>query len=67
MNQTENYIIPELLDYITLKKYYGLNKSTISKLVMKGKFTNVVKMGIKNMFRKQDVENWISANTIKVA
>ncbi len=59
--------IPELLNYVTLDQYYGLSQSSISKLVMDGKFCNVVKLGRKNMFRKQDVENWISANTIEVA
>ena len=59
--------IPELLDYNSLLKWYNLSKSTISKLVMLGKFTNVVKIGNKNFFRKADVEAWIDKQTIKVA
>ena len=58
--------IPELLDYNGLLKWYNLSKSTISKLVMVGGFTNVVKIGRKNFFRRIDVEAWIDANTIKV-
>lgn len=58
--------IPELLNYETLDYYYDLKKSTISKLVMLGQFTNVVKVGRKNYFKKQDVEAWIDAQTIKV-
>ena len=58
--------IPELLNYKTLTKFYGLSESTISKLVMVGKFTDIVKIGVKNYFRKADVEAWIDAQTIKV-
>lgn len=58
--------IPKLVNYRDLEYHYGLNKSTISKLVMFGKFTNVVKVGRKNFFRKEDVESWIDAQTIKV-
>lgn len=59
--------IPKLLNYETLDKFYGLKKSTISKLVMKGEFCNVVKLGRKNMFRREDVEAWIDSRTIEVA
>ncbi len=58
--------IPLLLDYKTLTQFYGLNKSTISKLVMNKKFVNVVKFGRKNYFRKEDIEAWIVSNTIVV-
>ena len=58
--------IPELLNYQTLNKYYGLSQSTMSKLVMVGKFVNVVKVGARNYFRKADVESWIDAQTIQV-
>ncbi len=61
-----NTIIPELLDYKTLTKFYGLKQSTISKKVMNGTFCNVVKVGTKNFFRKADVEQWIKNNTIEV-
>ena len=63
----EKEIIPQLLNYATLHRYYGLNQSTISKLVMLGQFTNIVKIGRKNYFRKEDVEAWIDKQTIKVA
>ena len=59
--------IPKLLDYQALKHYYGLFQSTISKLVMHGKFCNIVKVGRKNYFRKEDVEAWIDAQTVVVA
>ena len=58
--------IPKLLDYKALTLYYGLYKSTISKLVMNGKFTNIVKVGRKNYFRREDIEAWIDAQTIEV-
>ena len=58
--------IPELMDYTGLKKFYGLHKSTISKLVMDGKFTDIVKIGRKNYFKRVDVEAWIDGRTIKV-
>ena len=58
--------IPELLDYRDLEFIYNLKKSTISKLVMIGDFTNIVKIGRKNYFRSADVETWIDAQTIKV-
>ena len=59
--------IPKLLNYKTLDQFYGLKQSTISKLVMLGKFTNIVKIGRKNMFRREDVEAWITAQTVEVA
>jgi len=33
---------------------------------MKGEFTDVVKVGNKNFFRKENVEAWIDAQTIEV-
>jgi len=68
MNKAEEKLhIPQLLNYRTLEEYYGLVKSTTTKLVMLGKFCNVVKIGRKNYFRKEDVEAWIDAKTVKVA
>ncbi len=62
----EHANIPELLNYKTLDQYYGLKQSTLAKLVMVGKFVNIVKIGRKNYFRKAQVENWIDAQTVKV-
>ena len=58
---------PKLLHYQHLWDFYGLHKSTVSKFVMQGKFTNIVKIGNKNYFSRDDVEAWIVANTIEVA
>ena len=58
---------PKLLNYKTLKEHYDLSQSTISKLVMNGKFCNIVKIGRKNYFRREDVEVWIDKQTIEVA
>ena len=58
--------MPILLDYNGLETYYGLKKSTISKLVMNNSFTDVVKVGRKNFFRVSDVELWINKQTIKI-
>lgn len=66
MKTTTNNTIPALLDYRTLEQFYGLKKSTISKLVMLGKFTNIVKIGTKNFFRREDVEAWLDKQTISV-
>lgn len=63
----EQIRIPELLDYRDLESIYNLKKSTISKLVMIGDFTNIVKVGRKNYFRSSDVEDWITEHTIEVA
>ena len=63
LNKKDDYI-PQLRDYIGLKKHYSLHKSTISKLLMTGDFTNVVKVGNKNYFRKTDVEAWIASRTV---
>ncbi len=65
--QPQNDPIPELLNYRTLFERYGLHQSTISKLVMLGKFTNIVKVNSKNYFRKSDVEQWINNQTIAVS
>ena len=59
--------IPQLLNYNDLETYYGLKKSTITKLVMTGDFTNVVKVGNKNFFRIADVEAWIDSRTITIS
>jgi len=63
----ENSTTPKLLDYRGLEEYFGLKKSTISKLVMTGDFTNIVKIGRKNFFRIEDVETWIDSHTIEIA
>ena len=55
--------IPQLLNYVTLNKYYGLSRSTMSKLVMVNEFVAVVKVGNRNYFKKADVEAWIDAQT----
>jgi len=68
MSETTNQKqhIPELMSYTELAKYYSLKVGTITKLVMTGDFTNIVKIGRKNYFRKADVEAWIDSKTIKV-
>jgi predicted DNA-binding transcriptional regulator AlpA len=58
--------IPQLLNYKTLREFYGLCRPTIARLVMEKKFTDVVKIGRKNYFRREDVEAWIDSRTIKV-
>ena len=58
---------PVLLNYQTLWTFYGLYKNTVAKLVMNGKFCNIVKVGNKNHFKRDDVEAWIDAQTFKVA
>ena len=58
--------IPKLLNYRTLNEHYGLAQSTMSKLVMHGKFCNIIKIGTKNYFRREDVEKWIDSQTIEV-
>ena len=63
---TEPTTIPQLLNYKTLTLHYGLFQSTISKLVMNGKFCNVVKVGNKNYFKRSDVEKWIDSHTIEI-
>ena len=67
MNKAEEKLhIPQLLNYKTLEKHYGLSHSTMSKKVMLGEFCNIVKVGNKNYFRKEDVELWIDSQTVKV-
>jgi len=60
-------LIPILINYKGLEKYFGLKQSTISKMVMHGQFTNIVKVGTKNFFKTKDVMAWIDDNTIEVA
>ena len=57
---------PILLNYAKLWTFYGLHKSTISKLVMVGNFTNIVKVGSSNYFKRDDVEKWIEEQTIHI-
>ena len=57
---------PALLNYRTLWQFYGLAKGTMSKKVMNGTFCNIVKIGRRNYFRREDVEAWIDRNTVEV-
>ena len=57
--------VPELLDYKGLTKYYSLPKSTMSKKVMNNEFCDVIKIGMKNYFRKTDVDAWIEKHLTK--
>ena len=54
---------PVLLDYQALWTFYGLHKSTISKMVMLGTFVPTVKVGNKNYFKRDAVEQKIEAWT----
>lgn len=58
---------PKLVHYQHIWNFYGLHKNTVAKLVMQGKFCNIVKIGNKNYFRREDVEAWIDAQTIEVS
>ena len=59
-------LIPLLISYKDLEKYFGLKTSTVSKMVMHGKFTDIVKIGTKNFFKTKDVLAWIDQQTIEV-
>lgn len=58
-----SYPIPKLVDYVSMQRIYGLQRSTFSKLVMLNKFVPVVKIGNKNYFKTVDVEAWIEKQT----
>ena len=59
--------LPYLLSYADLERHLGLKRSNTSKLVMRGEFVDVVKVGVKNFFKKDDVLAWINKNTVKVS
>jgi predicted DNA-binding transcriptional regulator AlpA len=66
MKTTDESTLPILVNYRDLETYIGLKRSTISKKIMRGEFTNIVKIGRKNYFKTKDVLAWIESQTIEV-
>lgn len=51
----------KLLTYSQIQKIYGLRKSTLTKLFMKGKFIPCIKIGNRNYFEVTALEEWINS------
>ena len=58
--------MPRLLTYSQIEKIYGLRKSTLTKLAMNGKFIDMVKIGNRNYFEVEALDQWIESRTVKV-
>ena len=58
--------MPRLITYSQIEKIYGLKKSTMTKLFMNGKFINTVKIGNRNYFEVEALDQWIESRTMKI-
>lgn len=57
----------KLLTYTQIEKVFGLKKSTLTKMFMLGKFIPCVKIGNRNYFEVEKLEEWIKSRTMEVA
>ncbi|MDP3290647.1 MAG: helix-turn-helix domain-containing protein [Sulfuricurvum sp.] len=57
----------KLVTYSQIEKIWGLKKSTLTKLFMKGEFIPCIKIGTKNYFEVEKLEEWIKDRTVTVA
>ena len=54
------------LTYTQIEDIYGLKKSTLTKMFMQGKFIPCIKIGNRNYFEVEQLEQWIKSHTVKV-
>lgn len=56
--------MPKYLSYAQIEKIYGFKKNTLSKKYAKGAFIECLKMGNKNYFSVEKIEEWIRSQTV---
>ena len=56
----------KLLTYSQIENIYGLKKSTLTKLFMLGKFIPCIKIGNRNYFEVEKLDQWIESHTMGV-
>lgn len=56
----------KLLTYSQIEKIYGLKKSTLTKMFMYGQFIPCIKIGNRNYFDVEQLEQWIKSRTMEV-
>ncbi len=57
----------KLVTYSQIENIWGLKKSTLTKLYMKGQFIPTVKIGNRNYFDVEKLEEWIKSRTVQIA
>lgn len=58
--------MPKFLTYSDIEKIYGLKKSTMTKLYMKNKFIDATKIGNRNYFSQEKLDQWLESRTVKL-
>lgn len=56
--------MPKYICYTQIEKIYGFKKNTLSKKYMKGEFIECLKIGNKNYFEVEKIEEWIRSQTV---
>lgn len=56
--------LPKLMTYTEIEKVYGLKKNTMTKKYMIGEFIPAIKIGNRNYFNVNQLEEWIATRTI---
>ncbi len=54
----------KLLTFRDIQNEYGLKRNTLAKLLMKNEFIQPVKIGNRNYFDRNDLEEWIESKKI---
>ena len=54
----------KLLTFKDIQNEYGLKRNTLSKLLMKNEFIQPIKIGNRNYFDRNDLEEWIESKKI---
>lgn len=50
----------KLLTFRDIQNEYGLKRDTLAKMLMKGEFIIPVKIGNRNYFDREELEQWIN-------
>ncbi len=54
----------KLLTFRDIQNEYGLKRNTLAKLLMKNEFIQPIKIGNRNYFDRNDLEEWIESNKV---
>ncbi|MDP3119931.1 MAG: helix-turn-helix domain-containing protein [Sulfuricurvum sp.] len=57
----------KLVTYSQIENIWGLKKSTLTKLYMNGQFIPAIKIGNRNYFDVEKLEEWIKSRTVQIA
>ena len=54
----------KLITFRDIQNEYGLKRNTLAKLLMKNEFINPVKIGNRNYFDRDELEEWIESKKV---